>query len=253
MTEEPARIQEARSEIARVQRRGLRGYVPVGVAVALGLVTLLGQTNGVLPDEWFATLMLTSGLGFAVAMFSMAAYHAALEKTLVPSRALLTAWETQRAAQVVSDETRSEVSAQAEIAGDPRWVSVVRVTDELMRLAPEGRVHDDVTAARAELSETIQKLRALEAIAAEEAPGSRLGERRGALVETVGSRFLELLESLQELHLELVAHSVGAGDPTAIRVHDLVARSVAAREVETAAADASLRRARQAASKPQRG
>jgi len=252
VNDEPPRIQEARSEIVRVERRGLLGYAPLGITVALGLATFLGQTSGVLPDGWFSPLLLTSGLGFAVAMFFLGAYHAALEKTLVPSRALLTAWETQLAAQVVSDGTHSEVSAQAEIADDPRWVSVVRVTDELMRLAPEGTVHDDVTAARAELSETIQKLRALESIAADEAPGSRLGERRGALVEAVGVRFRELLESLEELHLELVSHSVGAKDPTAIRVHDLVAQSVAAREVETAATDASLRRARQAASEPQR-
>ena len=253
MAEEPDRIQEARSEIARVARRSKRGLVPLGLTSALGLATVLGQINGVLPDAMFAPLMLMSGLGFSLALFGSVFYSAALEKTLVPARALLTAWEARVAAQIVADEPHPAVSAIADIAADPRWVSVVQVTDELMRLALEGTVQDGVVAARAELSDTIQKLRALEAIGADDEPGSRLGERRGALIEAVGSRFRELLESLQELHLELVAHSVGADDATAMRVHELVARSVAAREVEIAAADASLRRARQAASDPQGG
>lgn len=98
MAEEPDRIQEARSEIARVARRSKRGLVPLGLTSALGLATVLGQINGVLPDAMFAPLMLMSGLGFSLALFGSVFYSAALEKTLVPARALLTAWEARVAA-----------------------------------------------------------------------------------------------------------------------------------------------------------
>ena len=227
--------------------------VPVYLTLALGLGTTLGQINNVLPDAMFGPLMLISVLALPLSLLFAQLYA----NSLVPhkDKALLKAWEeqetTREVAQILARETDETTSPQPEVVADPRWAPVVRVTDELMRLAPEGTVHDDVVAARAELLDTLHKLLTLEAIGADDEPGSRLEGRRGALMQSIGSRFSGLLESLQELHLELVAHTVGADAPIAMKVHDLVARSVADREVEAAAADESLRRARQATPKLQ--
>ena len=175
---------------------------------------------------------------------------------------LLTEWEasTERAEwrgrnevrEISTEALSGEASPEETVASDPRWAPVVRVTDELVRLHRRGTVHDDVLATRAELAENLRKLQALEAIGAGDEEESRLSTRRGALVQRVEARFGALLESLEKLHLELVDHTVGATDPVATKLHDLVARAVAVREVERAADDdESLRRARKVASERQ--
>ncbi len=229
MSQAPEKIRAARAQIERQKRisRWGMGILMLATALSIGLAVSGAASKEVLLAFTLGSILLPT---IPLVWFELREQEATKQ-----ANALLAAWTLRSAIDQLDDHGLSETD-------DPRWEQIVEVTRELHRLLPDGQVRDDVTAAREQLAELLRRLRGLERVGAPASDARR--ERHEALVGDLDGRLRALVDSLKALHVEVVAETLSEDAPVVERVHQLVARADAEREVDAYQRGAAAQSAR---------